>query len=263
MTTTEFSTTYGPYAVVTGASSGIGEAFSGLLAKRGLNLFLVARRGDRLARLADTLQHECGVQVQTLAADLVKASEVQRVVEASADLDVGLLVSNAGFSLKGAFSSVDANNMINMLMVNCQAPLLLAHGFIPHLKARGKGGLIFTSSVEALIGCPYSTAYSASKALVKSLGEGLWGELTPSGIDVLTLCPGATDTEALANSGADASVMPNVMSAAAVAELALDNIKNGPVFVSSEHYRRLFDQLVAMPRDQALATMAAQLQRHL
>src|SRR3546814_2030177 len=74
-----------------------------------------------------------------------------------------------------------------------------AHGFIPRLKARGKGGIVFTASVEGLIGCPYSTAYSASKALVISLGEGLWGEMQGTGVDVLTLCPGATESEATAN----------------------------------------------------------------
>src|SRR3546814_3452401 len=86
--------------------------------------------------------------------------------------------------------------MTEMLMVNCHVPMQLARGFIPRLLARGQGGIVFTSSFEAFIGCPYSTAYSASKAFVNNLGEGLWAELTPQGIDLLTLCTGATDTEA-------------------------------------------------------------------
>ena len=116
--------------------------------------------------------------------------------------------------------------------------LLLTHGFIPRLQARGRGGIILVSSVEALIGCPYSAAYSATKALVKALGEGLWAELVPENIDVLTLCPGATESEAAARSGVDPAKLQNVMSAAEVALLALKNLPFGPTFISSEHYRR-------------------------
>ena len=117
------------------------------------------------------------------------------------------------------------------------------------------------SSVEALIGCPYSTAYSSSKALVKSLGEGLWGELTPEGIDVLVVCPGATATEALARSGMDPAKMPNVMSADEVAQISLENMRNGPLLFPSEPYKAQFDQLLAMPRRDALTAMANAMKR--
>src|SRR3546814_16217761 len=100
------------------------------------------------------------------------------------------------------------------------------------------GGIVFTSSVEAFIGCPYSTAYSASKAFVNNLGEGLWAELTPQGIDVLTLCPGATDTEAPARQGIDPATLNNIMSPDDVARRTLDHLRNGQVYVSSKQIGR-------------------------
>jgi hypothetical protein len=140
-------------------------------------------------------------------------------------------------------------------------PPVLARGFIPRLRRRGRGGIIFTSSVEALIGCPYSAAYSASKAFVNGLGEGLWGELTPQGIDVLTLCPGATDTEAPGLQGIDNKTLQNVMSPYEVAKLALENISNGPVYLCSDHYRAVFNRLLAMPRRDALTAMAKSMKK--
>jgi short-subunit dehydrogenase len=117
--------------------------------------------------------------------------------------------------------------------------------------------LILTSSVEGLIGCPYSTAYSATKALVKALGEGLWAELEPEGIDVLTLCPGATESEAAANQGIDASKLQNMMTASDVARLTLRHLRDGPTYISSDHYRTSFERLLAMPRRDALRMMAS------
>ena len=155
----------------------------------------------------------------------------------------------------------DPAAMADMLMVNCNVPMQLAHGFIPRLRLRRKGGLIFTSSVEALIGCPYSTAYSATKALVNALGEGLWAELQPEGIDVLTLCPGATESEAAGKQGVDITTLRNVMPADEVVRLTLDNIRNGPVFFSSEYYRANFDKLLSMPRRAALLAMAQAMKR--
>jgi len=255
----EFLDRYGPVAIVTGASSGIGESFATLLAARGFQLLLVARRLDRLETLADRLTRQYGIAVKNLGIDLGDRTAAERIFESAAGLDVGLLISNAGFGFRGPYASADAGKLVDMLAVNCQAPLLLAHRFIPGLLRRGKGGIILTSSVEGLIGCPYSTAYSASKALVKNLGEGLWGELKPRGIDVLTLCPGATDTEAPRLQGIDPSSLANLMSPDEVARLTLENIRNGPVYIPSDHYRASFEQLLSLPRDQALQAMAGKM----
>jgi uncharacterized protein len=116
---------------------------------------------------------------------------------------------------------------------------------------------LHTSSVEGLIGCPYSSAHAATKALVKSLGEGLWAELQPDNIDVLTVCPGATETEALSKSGVDMTKLKNTMKAEEVAYLTPENIQNGPTYISSAHYQAMFEKLLSMPRRDALAAMAA------
>lgn len=252
-----FRDLYGPVALVTGASSGIGWAFAGELAGRGLDLVLTARRADRLADLAARLRSAHGVTVHIVEADLADPAAPALLLEQTRELDIGLVVSNAGFGLKGPHEGNDPAAMTEMLMVNCNAPFRLAHGFIPRLRGRGKGGLLFTSSVEGLMGCPYSAAYSASKALVVALGEALWGELAGSGVDVLTLCPGATESEAAAKQGIDISKLQNVMPARDVARLALDNLSEGPTFISSEAYKASFDKLLSLPRRDALLAMAA------
>jgi uncharacterized protein len=256
MTNPDFTDRYAPVALVTGASSGIGKSFAERLAAIGMDLVLVARRVQRLDALAARLKAEHGVRVTVCQIDLAEANAARRITDATASLDIGLVVSNAGFSLKGDHCAIDPQAMAEMLMVNCNTAMQLASGFIPRLRKRGKGGIVLTSSVEALIGCPYSSAYSASKAFVKSLAEGLWGELTPEGIDVLAICPGATDTEALGRHGIDPATLPNVMSPDEVAKLTLENMSNGPVLITSEHYKATFDQLLAMPRRDALTVMA-------
>jgi len=257
----DFLDRYGPVALITGASSGIGKAFAELLAEKKLDLVLVARRVERLEELAAQLSRKHGVQAHICQVDLAEAGAARKVLEATRSLDVGLVISNAGFGMKGEHAANDPRAMADMLMVNCNVPLLLAHGFIPRLRKRGRGGLVFTSSVEGLIGCPYSAAYAATKALVKSLGEGLWAELRPDGIDVLTLCPGATESEAAAKQGIDVSKLQNVMSAAQVARLTLENIQQGPTYISSDHYRASFDKLLSMPRRDALLAMATAMRK--
>ena len=257
----DFKTRYGPVALITGASSGIGKAFAEALAAKGLDLVLVARRIERLDELAARLTAKHGIKAHTLRIDLALPDAPQRMLDDTAALDVGLVVSNAGFSLKGDHAGNDPMVMAEMLMVNCHVPMQLTRGFIPRLRQRGRGGIILTSSVEGLLGCPYSAAYAATKALVKSLGEGLWGELQPDGIDVLTLCPGATESEAAAKSGLDLSKLQNVMKAEDVVGLTLDNLRNGPTFISSAHYQALFDRLLALPRRDALLAMAEGLRK--
>ena len=176
---------------------------------------------------------------------------------AAAGLDIGLLVSNAGFGLKGAHQDNDPARMAAMLQVNCAAPLQLTHRLLPGLRQRGRGGIIITSSVEGLMGIPYSAAYAASKAFTNSLGESLWGELSTEGVDVLALCPGSTDTEAHALQGIDTATLEGMMSPRDVVLEALANLRNGPVHVAGEQNRALFAALAGMSRREALLQMAA------
>lgn len=257
----EFLERFGPVALVTGASSGIGVGFAEELAARGFDLALAARRTDRLEALAQRLQAEHGVRVTVFESDLSQAAAPAELLAATAALDIGLVVSNAGFGSKGPHEANDAATLTDMLMVNSHAPLILSHGFIPRLRQRGRGGLIMTSSVEGLIGAPYSAAYSSSKAMVVALGEALWGELSGSGIDVLTLCPGATESEAAEKQGVDPALMQNVQSAREVARLALDAIAEGPTYCPNDHYRAMFDAMRAAPRRDALRAMAEGMRR--
>lgn len=256
LTASGFLTQYGPAALVTGASSGIGHAFAVELAARGLDLLLVARRADRLQTLAAELERAHGVTVRVCAADLAEPSAVEQIVTAAAGWEIGLLVSNAGFGLKGAHQGNDSARMAAMLQVNCAAPLQLTHQLVPGLLQRGRGGIIITSSVEGLMGIPYSAAYAASKAFTNSLGESLWGELSTAGVDVLALCPGSTDTEAHALQGIDSSTLEGMMSPRDVVLEALANLRNGPIYVAGEQNRALFDALTGMPRRDALLHMA-------
>jgi short-subunit dehydrogenase len=252
----DFLQRYGPTALVTGASSGIGEAFAVLLARGGFDLVLAARRTDRMDQLAARLRDHEGVKVSICQVDLSRAEAIDTIAAACDDRDIGLLVSNAGFGMKGAHQHNDPIMLRNMVNVNCVAPMLLSQHFIPKLVNRGRGGIIITSSVESLMGFPYSAPYAASKAFASSLGEGLWGELQPLGVDVLALCPGSTDTETHALQGIDSSKLEGMMSAEAVAREALDNIQNGPVFVSGDANREMFGAVTAMPRREALLMMA-------
>jgi uncharacterized protein len=261
LTRNEFIDRYGPAALVTGASSGIGRSFAELLAAKGLDLVVVARRTQRLDELAGRLEAAHGIKVTVHRGDLADAGSVQEIVAATSAFDIGLIISNAGFGLKGPFDEGNPKTISDMLMVNCHAPTMLARGFIPRLRARRKGGIVFVSSVEGLMGVPFSAVYAASKGFLNSLGEGLWGELTPEGISVLTLCPGATDTEAPGLQGIDTKTLANVMSPDEVAARALDNIENGPVYIASDHYKASFERLLAMPRRDALVAMAKSLRR--
>lgn len=259
--TNDFSLRYGPLALVTGASSGIGQGFAEELAARGLDLVLVARRRERLEALAGQLGDRHGTAVTVLPFDLSRADAPWQILQATGGMDIGLVVSNAGFGLKGPHEEMEPAVMTGMLMVNCHVPMQLTRGFIPRLRTRGRGGIILTSSVEALIGCPNSASYSATKAFVNALGEALWAELQPDGIDLLTLCPGATDTEAVAKQGIDRTMLADLKSGREVACLALDAIDQGPTFFSSEHYKASFERLLAMPRREALLAMASTMAR--
>jgi hypothetical protein len=190
-----FAHRYGPWAVVTGASSGIGEQFARQLAARGLHLIVVARRRARLDALADELRRDHGVEVVGVAADLSAAEAVDAVVGATPGRDVGLLVNSAGFALTGDLLDHPLDAHLKLLDVNTRAPLMLAHRLGPGLLSRGCGGVINVASLAGFLPMPGWANYAASKAYLLSLSEALAHEWRARGVDVLALCPGATATE--------------------------------------------------------------------
>lgn len=243
-----FHERFGPWAVVTGASSGIGAELATLLAERGLNLVITARRKDRLESLAATLASRHGVKIEALELDLTVPGFLDPLLAATGDKDIGLVVSNAGFGFKGLHHDQARGQLDSLINVNVRAPTLISNAFAPQLAKRGRGGLLITGSVEGFFSSPWSAAYAATKAYVHSLGESLWGELKPHGVDVLVVAPGATDTENLKSQGFDAARMKNVMSPRQVAELALANIGNGPVYVPGGGNRLMVRILGMIPR---------------
>jgi short-subunit dehydrogenase len=239
---------YGPWALVTGASSGIGEQFARVLAEAGFDLVLVARRTERIEKLAEELRGSHGVAVEPRTLDLCEPDFLAPLARACEGKDIGLIVSNAGIGAKGLCHEAQREQLTQVLHANCRAPLLLAHAFVPALIERGRGGLLLTASIEGFVGFPYSAAYAATKAFVTSFGEGLWGELREHGVDVLVLAPGATDTELLPKSGFDPRDMAGLMSPERVARLALHRLGRGPLYVPGILNRAFVGFLSLLPR---------------
>lgn len=185
---------FGPWAVVTGASDGIGRAFAVELAAAGLKLVLVARRQAVLDALADELRRRHGVSCQTLALDLALPDAMPRLAAATDALDVGLLVAAAGFGSAGPLLAQPARDETDMLDVNCRAVLAQCLHFGPRLVQRRRGGIVLLSSLVAFHGTPWSANYAATKAYVQSLAEGLRVEWLGQGVEVLACAPGPVAT---------------------------------------------------------------------
>jgi|GEM_PF-195452 len=183
-------------ALITGASTGIGATFAEVLAKRGYALILVARSRDKLDALAARLSAETGCKAVVIATDLVLpnsgAALAQKV--ASLQLNVDLLVNNAGFGSAGAFARQSPERDAQMIALNCATVVDLAHAFLPAMLERGSGGILNVASVGAFQPLPYMTIYGATKAFVLSFTEGLWAEMRGTGVKVSALCPGPVDT---------------------------------------------------------------------
>lgn len=193
----DFRTTYGPWALVTGASSGIGAEFALQLAQRGLNLVLVGRRKNLLEEIAADLARRYGTQARALQVDLADPDAVQNINAATRELTIGLLVNNAGAGLPGAFLDHELDNETDIVRVNSVAPMQLAHLFGRKMTKVGRGGIIFVASTLGYVGLPYAANYAATKAYIISLGEALHHELGRKGVDVLVAAPGPTRTPAV------------------------------------------------------------------
>ncbi len=189
-----FRARYGPWAVVTGASSGIGRAAAHALAGAGLHLVLVARRLDVLDAMAAEMRARHGIDVRTVGADLSTEAGCAAVDAATDGLDVGLLVAAAGFGTSGAFLDADLGGEMEMLDVNCRAVVRAALHYGRRFAARGRGGLVLFGSIVGFQGTPRAAHYAATKAYVQTLAEGLHVELAPRGVDVLSSAPGPVHT---------------------------------------------------------------------
>ncbi len=206
---TNFSSKYGPWALVTGASAGIGREFTRQLAAEGMNLVLASRSRERLEQHGQDLVSAHPISVRTLPVDLRAVGSAEALEEATADLEIGLLVNNAGIETHGAFlkSNLDADNAL--LQLNVVRPMELAHLFGQKMARRAKGGILFVSSTLGYQSVPYFANYASSKAYILSFGEALYFELKKQGVDVTVLSPGLTNTSmATEMDGVDFSKTP-------------------------------------------------------
>jgi short-subunit dehydrogenase len=186
----------GRWALVTGASAGIGAEFARALAARGMHLVLCARREERLRELAASLAAEHGVETAVVAADLGAEGETERVWrEASAGRAIHLLVNNAGFGLKGPFVELALDRQAEMVRLNCIAPMELAHHALREMRGRRAGGIVNVASIAGYQPIPNLAAYAASKAFLAALSEALSVEAADAGVRVLNLSPGPVPTE--------------------------------------------------------------------
>jgi short-subunit dehydrogenase len=181
--------------VITGASAGIGEAFARALAAERVNLVLTARREERLRTLAGDLEARHQIQTRVVPLDLIDEHAPKALADATADLDVGFVLNNAGFGVAGRFELGEYERVLQMIRLNCVAVAAISHLYIPRLVARGRGALVIVASTAAFQPVPFLAAYSATKSFDLLLGEALWAENRGRGVDVLAVCPGPTDTE--------------------------------------------------------------------
>ena len=192
---------YGEWALITGASAGIGAEFARALAREGMSCVLTARRADRLQALAQELQSAFAVQTRIVALDLAAPDGANQLADAVADLEIAVVVANAGYGLAGRFAKHDVRRLQDMVQLNCVAPVVMTARLLPGLQARGRGAIIILSSTAGHQPLPFNAVYAATKAFDLSVGEALWAELQGSGIDVLVVQPGPTVTEFQAVAG--------------------------------------------------------------
>ena len=236
------------WALVTGASVGIGESFTRLLASNGFNIALVARDEVRLHERAASLREKYGVQTFVLPADLSTDAGCTSVEEYLSEFDIEVLINNAGFGINKAFSVSDLKAEQELLDVLVKTPMRLMHVVIPKMKERGSGTIINVSSVASFIA---GGTYSASKSYLTVLSESLNTELTGSGVKVSALCPGFTRTEFHQRGRMKMSGLPNFMwlnSDALVAQSWKDAQANKPVSIPGWQYKLLVAIISIAPR---------------
>lgn len=258
-----FATKYGPWALVAGASDGVGAAFAKGLAERGVNVVLLARRQTVLDQVAAEIESTTAAQTRTLTVDLAQPHAATIIGEATADLDIGFLVYCAGADpnfqpfLANPIQAAEA-----MVQRNCMVPMQLCHNFAPAMVERGRGGIVIFGSGAGFAGGPNMVAYGASKAFDMVFAEALWAELHDKGVDVLGLILGKTNTPALReleySRGQIASpddVPPGAVAVDDVIEEAFANLTNGPTWIVGEDMRAAMQLMSSLTRNQAVDLM--------
>ncbi|MEB3019639.1 SDR family NAD(P)-dependent oxidoreductase [[Mycobacterium] crassicus] len=255
---------YGPWALIVGASDGVGAAFAEAVASGGLNVVLVARRQALLDEVAAGIAAQHGVQTRTVAVDLVEPGAADALIEATADLAIGFLVYCAGADpdfkpfLAKSISAAEA-----MVQRNCMVPMRLCHTLVPPMVERGAGAVVIVGSGAGFVGGPNMVAYGASKAFGMVFAEALWSELRHTGVDVIGLILGKTDTPALrrlecerGQIASTAEVPDGAAPAEQAVAVALDNLTGGPTVYVGEQVAGMAQLLASQGRNESVAFMA-------
>jgi hypothetical protein len=246
---------YGPWAIIAGASEGIGVSFAHQLGKAGINLVLAARQRNLLEQLAREVSAATPAQVRVLPLDLTRPDVLDRVREVADDVEVGLVVLNAAASTgTGAFLDASLDDVLKAIRLGPMGQTSLVHHFGQKMVARRRGGIILIGSLAGNAGAATTVLYSAAKAFAQILAEGLWSEWKPLGVDVLYAVLGATRTPARARVILEDSPDQFIAEPDDVARECLDNIANGPVLVPA-HLAEAFQMFCSLPRRQAAETM--------
>jgi uncharacterized protein len=224
---------YGPWAVIAGGSEGVGQSFATQLADDGFNLVLIARTPGPLAATADTARAR-GAQVRTLALDLTRSESIAEIISATADLDVGLLIYNAGAnSYSKEFVDGDLSGFQAVIDLNITTQLALVHHFGAIMRARGRGGILLVGSLSGYLGAARQGIYGGVKAFGRIFAESLWLELREAGVDVLELVLGVTRTPAMARVGLDFDAPGlRVGEPEDVAREGLAHLADGPIWIA-------------------------------
>jgi short-subunit dehydrogenase len=215
--------------LITGASSGIGEAFARKLASQGDNVLLVARTESRLATLCNELGRASNVNAQFVALDLTEKGSPANLFEETKrrELEVDLLINNAGFGSMGDFVQLDIERELEMIDLNIKALVALTHLFLKPMRERGGGSIINVASTAGFQPVPYMTTYAATKAFVLSFSDALWEENRAHGIKIMALCPGVTDTNFFSASEMERPPMRISQTPEQVVNTALKGLKRG------------------------------------
>jgi short-subunit dehydrogenase len=225
----DFKFKYGPWALVAGASEGLGAAFAEELAKRGMNLILIARRLDKLKVLSDELSNKYKIEIKYHSLDLSDFEQTKNFIS-QLEINIGLLVYNAAYAPIGYFENISEEDLIKIVDVNIKAPLLLSKLVINQMIERKKGGIVLMSSLAGTQGSPKIATYAASKAFNAIFAEGIWKELKKHKIDVIASCAGAITTPGYKNAQ-NAKDAPGTLHADKVAKDTLNALGKGPTII--------------------------------